>query len=82
MYIALKKDMVTVTELFTAVSKSDFLQGKNDKNWKCSFDWIIDTNNMVKILEGNYESRSGSNGKSNGNNPENAKYGDLDSKFY
>lgn len=81
MYIALKKDMKTVTELFTAVSNSDFLQGKNEKNWKCSFDWVIDTNNMVKILEGNYESRSGSNGKPNANNPENTKYGDLDSKF-
>lgn len=81
MYIALKKDMATVTELFTRVSNSDFLQGKNDKNWKCSFDWVIDTNNMVKILEGNYESRSGSNGKPDANNPENTKYGDLDSKF-
>ena len=81
MYLSLDEDLSTVAGLFTKVSTSNFLQGANKDNWVCNFDWIINLNNMVKILEGNYENRSGSNGKPNANNPENTKYGDLDSKF-
>lgn len=36
------------------VSKSNFLKGNNNRNWKCDFDWIINTNNFLKILEGKY----------------------------
>ena len=37
------------------VSKSAFLNGDNNKNWKANFDWIFNTNNFVKIIEKTYE---------------------------
>lgn len=36
------------------VSKSNFLQGNNNRNWKCDFDWVINPNNFLKVLEGKY----------------------------
>lgn len=43
-----------VTEVFYEASKSDFLTGRNNHNWKANFDWIINPQNFVKIMEGNY----------------------------
>lgn len=45
---------------FVVVEASDFLTGRNGK-WKASFDWIMNTNNIVKILEGNYRNKAGGN---------------------
>lgn len=45
---------------FNAVSKVDFLIGNGQINhntgreWKASFDWLLNQNNMTKILEGKY----------------------------
>jgi hypothetical protein len=36
---------------------SDFLSGRNGKWTGCNFDWLINENNMVKVLEGNYENK-------------------------
>lgn len=44
-----------VMEAFGIVSKSDFLNGKNNKDWKANFDWIMNDTNMAKILDGNYD---------------------------
>lgn len=47
--------------LFELTQKSDFLTGKvkssssSHKNWKASFDWLINDSNMTKVLEGNYD---------------------------
>ena len=40
---------------FEKVEKSDFLKGKNDRNWSANFDWILKDANMAKILDGNYD---------------------------
>lgn len=42
-------------DLVEKVNSSPHLRGENDRNWKCSFDWILNINNMAKILEGNYD---------------------------
>ena len=39
------------------ISKSSFLQGKNDRGWVITFDWFIKPNNFTKVLEGNYNDR-------------------------
>ena len=44
-----------ITEGIQKAGKSDFLNGDNKANWKASFDWIINKNNMLKIREGNYD---------------------------
>ena len=45
-----KEDVIKV---FNNVKSSDFLLGK-EKDWACNFDWIFNSSNFVKILEGNY----------------------------
>ena len=44
--------------LFEKAEKSDFLKGKNDRNWSATFDWMIKDSNMAKVLDGNYEKKS------------------------
>ena len=62
--------------LFKRVEESDFLSGRSGKWDKCSFDWIMKQENMVKILEGNYDNKGGNN---NGGNQQDSKgaYDDL-----
>ena len=45
--------------MFEKAEASDFLKGKNNRNWSANFDWMIKDANMTKILEGNYDNRSG-----------------------
>lgn len=48
----------TVEEIercFRIAESSDFLKGANERKWKATFDWLIDEDNMAKVLEGNYE---------------------------
>ena len=64
--------------LFKAVEQSDFLIGRN-KEWKCSFDWILKPANLIKIIEGNYSNRSDGNGnaeKSDSKQDTEHKYGE------
>lgn len=49
--------------MFTMAESSDFLKGKNDRNWSATFDWLIKDNNMVKVLEGNYSNKNDTNVK-------------------
>lgn len=43
---------------FEMAEQSDFLKGKNNRDWSANFDWIIKDANFAKILDGNYQSRS------------------------
>lgn len=44
-------------KLFEETEASDFLKGKNSRNWQASFDWLIKDANMVKVLDGNYRNK-------------------------
>lgn len=48
------EDFVKVFEL---AEESQFLRGKNDRNWSANFDWLINDQNMAKVLEGKYKDR-------------------------
>lgn len=37
---------------------SDFLNGKNDRGWLATFDWLMRPNNFVKVLEGNFDNKT------------------------
>ena len=50
-------------ELFKKASESDFLCGKNDRRWVANFDWLLNENNMLKVLEGDYDNRSKKSGE-------------------
>lgn len=43
-------------------AESDFLNGKNDRGWVATFDWLMKPNNFVKVLEGNYDNTSANKG--------------------
>lgn len=68
--------------LFAKAEASDFLKGKNDRNWKANFDWLLIENNMLKVLEGNYDNRNSggqkpSNQFTNFSQRDNVDYDDL-----
>lgn len=44
-------------KIFARVARSRFLTGENDKGWRADFDWVINPNNMIKIVEGKYDDR-------------------------
>ena len=45
--------------LFEMAEASDFLKGRNRRNWSATFDWMIADANMAKVLDGNYNNASG-----------------------
>lgn len=51
--------------MFQKAEASDFLKGKNDRNWSATFDWMIKDSNMAKILDGNYDNRGSQIQKTN-----------------
>lgn len=53
-----------IREVFEKAESSDFLRGKNDRNWSADFDWIMADRNFAKILDGKYDNRGGNNAKS------------------
>lgn len=58
-----KEDFMKVIE---KSKESNFLQGENNKQWKADFDWILNQNNFIKVLEGNYDNKITSTSKLNG----------------
>lgn len=67
-----------ICEVFRRAHESDFLSGRNDKGWKCSFDWLMNENNMIKVLEGNYDNRAGIGEKSFGVYRDNVDHDELE----
>lgn len=50
-------DLSIYVEVFKKAEESDFLSGRNGKWSGCNFDWLINENNMIKVLEGNYDNK-------------------------
>lgn len=51
--------LVAFEQLFNMMATNDFLRGINNRNWKASFDWIIENDqNYVKVIEGRYDNMS------------------------
>ena len=42
-------------KFLSRISKIGFLWGSNDRQWKADFNWVLNENNLLKILEGKYE---------------------------
>jgi hypothetical protein len=43
--------------MFTKAEASDFLKGKNNRDWQANFDWFMKDANMAKVLDGNYDNK-------------------------
>ena len=62
-------------EVLEKVKNSDFLLGRV-KNFKADFEWLLNKDNFIKILNGRYD------GKSDGYDPSEGRYnGDPDSEM-
>lgn len=46
-----------VKKAFEKVESCPHLVGKNDRGWKADFDWLINKNNLLKVIEGRYDQR-------------------------
>ena len=42
-------------EAFRRAQASSFCTGQNDRHWKADFEWLLNENNLVKVLEGKYD---------------------------
>ena len=52
------KDIKVFEEVFRKAEASSFLKGRNDRNWRADFDWMMKPTNFVKILEGRYQDKN------------------------
>ena len=57
--VTAKYTIEQITECFRTAESSPFLTGTNDRKWKATFDWLIQEDNMVKVLEGNFSDPTG-----------------------
>lgn len=46
--------MEDFSEAFKNAENSDYLKGSNERGWKADFDWLIEEENFVKVLENRY----------------------------
>lgn len=72
-----------LTKAFEKAEASDFLKGKNDRNWQANFDWMMKDRNLAKILDGNYDNKKQQPKISKANNFERRQYdmNDLESRL-
>ena len=42
---------------FEKAQASEFLRGRNPRNWRATFDWLIKDANLAKVLDGNYDDK-------------------------
>jgi len=45
-------------DVFQKAENSEFLSGKNGRWNGCNFDWLINYNNFIKVIEGTYSNRN------------------------
>lgn len=47
-----------VIETIEKVNESSFLKGNNDRNWIADFDWLLNPNNFIKVMEDKYKDKA------------------------
>lgn len=52
--IVKKHSIEQIKEVFEKAETSDFLKGKNNRDWQANFDWLMKDSNFAKVLDGNY----------------------------
>ena len=64
------QNLDTFRELFEKAEASQFLKGKNKRNWAADFNWLMNSDNMGKVLEGNFENGGQEGGQNRGEHSE------------
>lgn len=67
-----------VIQAVDKVKQSDFLQGKTDARFSLNFNWFINPNNFVKVLEGKYDERHDKKPATKNNNNFERRHYDMD----
>ena len=67
--------------LFEKAEASEFLKGGNARNWSATFDWLIKDANMAKVLDGNYDNKSGSKQHHKGSSQELSDFYEMAAKW-
>ena len=57
-----RRDLAWWRAYFERAGRSDFLAGRNDRNWRAGLDWLLRTGNAEKVLEGRYDPRPAAGG--------------------
>lgn len=52
-----------VLEAIEKIRGSSFLKGQNQDGWTITFEWFVKPNNFPKVLEGNYDNKTGTKKK-------------------
>jgi hypothetical protein len=47
----------SLPQALAAIQSNPFFQGKNDRNWRATFDWFIRPDIVTKLVEGQYQSK-------------------------
>lgn len=55
-----------VKEALLKVESCPHLVGKNDRGWRADFDWLINKNNLLKVIEGRYDTKAKHKGSREG----------------
>lgn len=55
--IVKKYSVEQIKEVFEKAESSDFLRGKNNRDWQANFDWLMKDSNFAKVLDGNYDNK-------------------------
>lgn len=77
-----KYTQLDIQKTFIIAEASDFLKGNNDRGWRADFDWLINENNMVKVLEGRYSNvDSVKKGYSERGTSRDKQYSDLEQRI-
>lgn len=51
------RDETEIKTVFMKAEASDFLSGRSGRWNGCNFDWLINYNNFIKVLEGTYDNK-------------------------
>jgi hypothetical protein len=62
------------SKVFKMAESSDFLSGRDGKWCSCSFDWMMKSQNFIKVMEGNYRNRQPIGNRSKFNNFKEREY--------
>lgn len=54
-----------INEMVRKAARSDFLNGRNGRGWKATFDWLILPANFIKVIEGAYDNIPTTNANNN-----------------
>lgn len=52
-----RQDLEFWNRFFNYVRTSDFLMGKTPSGWQADFEWLVNSSNFVKVIEGKYDNR-------------------------